>query len=81
MSTDIGKLLQSASEIFLQLAEVYEKDKQENEHLLDLRFSDLEHRQTQKIIDIESRMDHAEAIAAENREGLKATLEAILHRL
>ena len=75
------KLLQSASEIFLQLAAAYEQDKQENDNKLNDRFLDLEQQQKQSVYRIESRLNHTEVTAAENREAIKATLEAILSRL
>lgn len=81
MNVDTSRLLQSAAEIFLQLADVYEQNKQEKEHELDLRFSKLEAEQGQRFSSIESRVDHIEATATENREAIKATLEAILSRL
>lgn len=77
----MGKLLQSTSEIFLQLAAAYEQDKQENDNKLNDRFLELEQQQKQSVYRIESRLDHIEATAAENREAIKATLEAILSRL
>jgi hypothetical protein len=77
----MGKLLQSASEIFLQLAAAYEQDRQENELKLDVKLSELKAEQSCRLDHIESRVDKAEEVAAENREAIKATLEAILSRL
>jgi hypothetical protein len=77
----MSKLLQSASEIFLQLAAAYEQDKQENEFKLDTRFLELEEKQGRRFAHLEDRVDRAEVVAAENREAIKATLEAILSRL
>ena len=81
MSVDTSKLLQSAAEIFLQLAAAYKQDKQENDNKLNDRFLELEQQQKQSIYRIESRLDHTEVTAAENREAIKAALEAILSRL
>lgn len=77
----MGKLLQSASEIFLQLAAAYEQDRQENDNKLTLKFSELEIEQSNRFDCIESRVEKAEVVAAENREAIKASLEAILSRL
>ena len=81
MSADMSKLLQSASEIFLQLAAAYEQDKEENELKFNVKLSELRAEQSCRLDQIESRVDKAEEVAAENREALKATLEAILSKL
>ena len=77
----MSKLLQSASEIFLQLAAAYEQDKEENELKFNVKLSELRAEQSCRLDQIESRVDKAEEVAAENREALKATLEAILSKL